>query len=277
MIMKLKTNKPVIFSVLIAAITIGGMLVLGLGISLVLGDMFMGETDYYFFLFISELVAAIFVIAIASVSGNLYTLRRKGAGLLRGFVIGAFPTIMLSYLAGTMFLMGYMTGGVVLPTINLLAYFGSMFLIGFVEELAFRGVIAEVVIDRFGTSPIGVWKATLVSGVIFGVAHISNALEAELFGVLVQVAVASVLGMLLTAIYYRSGNLWVCIFIHGGLDAASLLMSGVFGEGTLVDMVSSFSFINLTPCITYSIPVLVLLRKAKNYEVQQWFGTGERA
>lgn len=250
-------------------------MLLGIGISFVLGDRFMEESDYYFFLFISELIAALFVIVIASVSGNLYTLRRKGAGLLRGFGIGAFPTVMLLYLAGTMFLLGYMTGGVVLPTINLFAYLGSMFLIGFVEELAFRGIIAEVVISHYGTNSVGVWKATLVSGIIFGVAHMSNALEAELFGVLVQVAVASVLGMLLTAIYYRSGNLWVCILIHGGLDAASLLMSGVFGEGTLVDMVSSFSFINLTPCITYSIPVFVLLRKSKNYEVQKWFGASE--
>ncbi len=269
---KLKINKPIIFSVLVAIITIGGMNLLALVVGLVVGIEKLQRLDSYTLLLINEIIGAGLVLGLAYASSTLYTLRRKGSGLLRGFGVGAFPATMICLVAFSMFVTSYMMGEVVKPVHNIVIYFLGMFMIGFVEELAFRGMVAESLIRFFGTSTKGVWKATAISGVIFGVAHMSNALEAELLGVFVQSSVAIVLGMLLAAIYYRTGNIWVCILLHGGLDAASLLASGVFGDGTVLDAVSSYSLINLLPCITYFIPVLVLLRKSKNYQVQQWFG-----
>ncbi len=49
-----------------------------------------------------------------------------------------------------------------------------MMLVGVAEEFLFRGVVAETLLEHFGTSRAGVWKACLLSGVLFGCAHLTN-------------------------------------------------------------------------------------------------------
>lgn len=51
-----------------------------------------------------------------------------------------------------------------------------MILVGVAEELVFRGVIAQTLLERYGTARAGAWKACLVSGALFGAAHLSNLL-----------------------------------------------------------------------------------------------------
>ena len=73
---------------------------------------------------------------------------------------------------------------------------------------------AQTLLERYGTARAGVWKACLVSGVLFGAAHLSNLLGSEAFGVLMQCVFAASLGVMLAAIYFRTGNLWVTVFLH---------------------------------------------------------------
>lgn len=270
-----KEKMPIVFSVIIAVATIGGLTLIGYVMSFLIGGFFIESTEYYFFLVISEFIVAIYVLVLAYLSGNLYTLKRKGIGLIRSFGVGAYPIVMCVLLAISMYFTELLLGNELLSSLHIAAYLGSMLLIGVVEEVSFRGIIAETLIGKFGTSRGGIWKATALSGLIFGVAHIANVLEADLFGVFVQMAVATVLGMLFAAIYFRTGNLWVCILIHGGLDAASLMSSGMFGQGTMEGVISAFTLLNLIPCITYFIPVYVLLRKSKIHEVAEQFGQKE--
>ncbi|MFI3209075.1 MAG: CPBP family intramembrane glutamic endopeptidase [Eubacteriales bacterium] len=275
--MKIKSFKekmPILFCVVVAVIVLVEFKIAGQFLSSFIGNFFTESTDYFFVLFIGEFVAAIFVLLVAYLCGNLYTLKRQGVGLRRGFAIGGYPTVLFLLLAALSLASEAFMGTEMLSRVHIMAYLGTMFLVGFVEELIFRGVIAETLIQHFGTTRGGIWAATAISGVIFGSAHIFNIVEVELLGVFVQIAVASVLGMLLAAIYYRSGNLWVCILIHAGLDAASLISSGVFAQGTIEEFVSSYSLLNLMPCITYFIPVLVLLRVTKLGDIERWFGDG---
>lgn len=266
-IQMIKLKNPIIFSIIIATITIGGLILISYITSFILSGIFTETTDYYYYFFINEFIIAIFVIGIAYICGNLYTLRRKGVGLLRSFAIGAYPTVLIILLAFIMYTSELFLGSEILSGLHIAIYLGSMLLIGLVEELIFRGVIAETLLNHYATSRQGIWKAVVISGFIFGIAHVGNVLDAELLGVFVQMAVASVMGMLFTAIYFRSQNLLICILIHAGLDAASLMSSGVFGVGTAEELISSFSLLNLIPCITYFIPVLYLLRKSKITEI----------
>ena len=43
-------------------------------------------------------------------------------------------------------------------------YFIGMFTVGVAEEFLFRGVIAQTLLEHFGTSRAGIWKACLLSG-----------------------------------------------------------------------------------------------------------------
>ncbi|MFI3170733.1 MAG: CPBP family intramembrane glutamic endopeptidase [Faecalibacterium sp.] len=268
-LLRLKEERAVVFSALISLLALIVMILGGVVAGLlipVVGD------DYYTALLIQEGVTLVFLFWLLWATKLGFVLTRRGAGLLHAVQVAAYPLSLIALVAMTMGMLGAESGAALQSPMQIAIYFLSMLSIGLVEEITFRGIVAEALIHRYGTSRAGVWKATAVGGLIFGLAHMSNVFAANPFGVLIQVAVAGVLGMLFAAIYYRTGNLWICVLLHAGLDAASLLESGLYGAGTISDMVSSFSLMNLTPCLTYGLPILFLLRRKKLKEVQLWFG-----
>ena len=145
-------------------------------------------------------------------------------------------------------------------------------MVGVAEEFLFRGVIAETLLEHFGTSRAGVWKACLLSGVLFGAAHLTNLSSSAPFGVLMQCAFSASLGTLFAAIYFRTGNLWVTVFLHGAMDIASMLIGGLYGTTTLSESVSGYDASMLLTVVVYLLPVAFLLRKKKLPEVQLYWG-----
>lgn len=73
------------------------------------------------------------------------------------------------------------------------------------EEIIFRGVLFRWIDERFGF-----WWAMAVSGLVFGLAHISND-NASLWS---SIAIALEAGLLLGAAYKWAGSLWFPIGIH---------------------------------------------------------------
>lgn len=67
------------------------------------------------------------------------------------------------------------------------------------EELLFRGAITGALLQKY--SPV---KSIVISALIFGVIHMNP----------VQIAGASIIGLLLAWVYYRSGSLIPCILMH---------------------------------------------------------------
>ncbi len=268
-LLRLKQDHAILFSVLVALAALA-LMILG-DIAAIPFEPFVGS-DYYTLLLIQEAFALVFLVLLAYLCGTAYVLTRRGAGLGHAVQVAAYPLVLIGMFSVTMAAIGMESGNALRSPTQIIIYFAAMLSIGLVEEIAFRGIIAESLIAHYGTDYIGTWKATIVGGIIFGLAHMSNIFSADAFGVLVQVAVAAVLGMLFSAIYYRTGNLWICVLLHAGLDAGSLLDTGIFvSDTTIVDVVSSFSLANLTPCLTYGLPILFLLRRRKNFEVQFWF------
>ena len=148
----------------------------------------------------------------------------------------------------------------------------SLLVLPLAEELVFRGIIAQTLLEHFGTSRAGIWKACLLSGLFFGGAHLTNILSSAPFGVLMQCVFAGSLGVLFAAIYFRTGNLWVLVFLHGAQDAASLLAGGLYGTENLSTAVSSYDSTMLLSVLVYLIPTFFLLRKKKIGEVGLYFG-----
>lgn len=150
------------------------------------------------------------------------------------------------------------------PLWKFLVFAISMFLIGLTEESFFRGVVANLFWDKHAKDPAGVWAATIYSGLVFALMHGINLLSADIGGVLVQMAAIITMGMALTAIYYRSKNIWVVIFLHAFLDFCGLLPSALFENGSISTQISSYSpVVAITSSIPYLIVTLVLLRKKK--------------
>lgn len=266
----LRRAHPVPYSVGAALAAV--LLILLAGFAVQLAALFFPQADYYVLIFLQEALAALLVYGLACVSGCSRLLLQKGCGFGRGLLIGMYPLVLIAFAGAANLALALSERPAWAPWYHILAFLGAMFLIGVTEELAFRGLAAGTLLEGFGTDRAGVWKAAALSGLLFGAAHLSNALGASLSGVCIQMAVTSVLGMLFAAIYFRSGNLWVTILLHAAMDAAGLVGSGLFtgvsGGDTVAETISAYSLINLTPVITYLFPTLFLLRRAKLPEIQ---------
>ncbi|MFI6564819.1 lysostaphin resistance A-like protein [Streptomyces sp. NPDC050534] len=99
---------------------------------------------------------------------------------------------------------------------------GAVGLVGFMaaaavtEELLFRGVLLRIVEKRVGT-----WIALTLTGVLFGLMHLSNP-DATLWG---AAAIAIEAGGMLGAAYVATRSLWLPIGLHFGWNFAE---SGIF-------------------------------------------------
>lgn len=87
------------------------------------------------------------------------------------------------------------------------------------EELLFRGVLFRFVEERIGT-----WSALVLTGLLFGLAHLFNP-HASLWSTL---AIAVEAGGMLGAAFAATRNLWVPIGLHFAWNFAE---GGIFGTG----------------------------------------------
>lgn len=273
MLKRLRTAHPILYCILSEVLFLGSMVLFSLlaTIGLVAAGADFDTMDGYLFGSVQEAVGLAVALLLLARTGRLDLLRRRGCGFLNGMLVGMYP----------LFFIGYTTVGTLafgrpdtplLPLPRILTFMLNMILVGVAEELVFRGIIAQTLLERYGTARAGVWKACLVSGVLFGAAHLSNLLGSEAFGVLMQCVFAGSLGVLFAAIYFRTGNLWVLVFLHGAQDAASLLAGGLYGTENMSTAVSSYDSTMLLSVLVYLIPTFFLLRKKKIGEVGLYFG-----
>jgi len=187
-------------------------------------------------------------------------------------LVGMYPLVLIGYSLYTKLMFGMPEDGQLQPAFSIFSFFLSMALVGVAEEFIFRGVIAQSLLERFGTGRAGVWKACLLSGLLFGAAHLTNLLSSAPFGVLMQCVFAASLGTLFAAIYFRTGNLWVTVFLHGAMDIASMLVGGLYGTEDVAESISGYDASMMLSILIYLIPTLFLLRKKKIGEVALYFG-----
>ena len=113
----------------------------------------------------------------------------------------------------------------------------NMAVAGYVEEIIFRGFLFRAMAKE------NLRSAVIVSAVTFGAGHIVNIFNTEdVFGVLLQVGYAIVIGFLYTIIVLRGGSLWPCIISHALVNFTSVfsadngpftaLTEAIFGQAT---------------------------------------------
>ena len=273
MLKRRRTAHPILYCILSEVLFLGSMVVCSLLATIVLaaaGADF-DTMDGYLFGSVQEAVGLAVALLLLTRTGRLDLLRRRGCGFLNGLLVGMYPLAFICYSIYSA-LIFERPDTPLLPAGRILSFLACMAMVGVAEEFLFRGVIAETLLEHFGTSRAGVWKACLLSGVLFGAAHLTNLSSSAPFGVLMQCAFSASLGALFAAIYFRTGNLWVTVFLHGAMDIASMLIGGLYGTTTLSESVSGYDASMLLTVVVYLLPVAFLLRKKKLPEVQLYWG-----
>lgn len=274
MLKRLRTAHPIVFCVLAEVVFLASLFVTDLifTIVLVLLRADFSALDTYLYSTLQELVGALIAVLFLVRTDRAGLLRRRGSGFFNGLLVGMYPLVFIGYNTFGSLLLGRPENGTLQPAVRICTFLANMAMVGVAEEFIFRGVIAQTLLEHFGTSRAGIWKACLLSGLFFGGAHLTNILSSAPFGVLMQCVFAGSLGVLFAAIYFRTGNLWVLVFLHGAQDAASLLAGGLYGTENMSTAVSSYDSTMLLSVLVYLIPTFFLLRKKKIGEVGLYFG-----
>ena len=136
-----------------------------------------------------------------------------GARIARGALIGTlmFAAVILNIA----FLGDYHVDGLGSVT-GAVGLFGFMAAAAVSEELLYRGLLFRLIEERTGT-----WIAMLLTGMLFGLIHLTNS-DATLWG---AIAIALEAGFMLAACYAATRNLWVPIGLHFGWNFAA---GGIF-------------------------------------------------
>lgn len=272
MLKRLRDRHPIVYCVSAEVLFLVAMMVssfvLTLGLVLFCDDL--SGFDEYILTIIQELIGAGVAVLLMKKTGTAGLLRRRGSGFFNGLLVGMYPLVII---ANSLFdKLTSLPDDPLLPAGRILTFFLGMTLVGVAEEFLFRGVIAQTLLEHFGTSRAGIWKACLLSALLFGAAHLTNLLSSEPFGVLMQCVFAASLGLMLTAIYFRTGNIWVTVFIHAAMDITSMLIGGLYGTQNIVDTVSSYDASMILSVVVYLVPTVFLLRKKKINEVELYSG-----
>lgn len=172
-------------------------------------------------MFISEIVLLLFALIMLAVRKRLNILKPKGKSLSYGIKRGV-PIFVVSIIS----LLGSLTGiiGEELNVANLVSLILLAITIGMAEEFFFRGFIQGEIVEAYGKNRKEVIISIVISGVIFGLVHLSNVLSGQdIITTIMQVLQASSLGILLGSIYYITRNIWTVVFLHSFYDFAILL------------------------------------------------------
>ena len=235
----------------------------------------------YFSAGLFELSLLIMVLIMMKVTGQIRVLKAPRGTFFRGLFTGGFMIAMglfaiISATVSRMDSLAFQGKGTIL--------FSTVFFIftGMAEEFMFRGITADVVLRRgFGAvrgedvveiTPGHVWKAVFISGLLFGLMHALNFLSARPEGVVVQMLSAVLLGMVIAAVYCRSGNIWAVAAIHAFNDIAAGFPTLILrGDGGISGIIGSYGLSHLLSLIPYAVVLIIILRPGKIKKIAAGF------
>lgn len=256
------------YSIVFALLALVIWTVLLLGISMLLPYPLLRWDPYLPQLLLDTLLAA-GGIGMLSLLGDLSILRFSGKQFGKRLLVGGY--FLLIGASSLIQNLASADRGTIRSPGHLLLFVLSMLMIGVAEEITFRGVIATLLFRQYGKTTSGVWFCVIASGILFGCPHLINAIGggSAFTGVLVQAVSAVGSGMVFTAMYYRTHTIWVPILLHAWIDFAGLIVSGLYGEGTIGTVISSYSLWQMVSVLPYLIIAAYLLRDTKMQEILQ--------
>lgn len=99
------------------------------------------------------------------------------------------------------------------------------FSVGLYEEGVMRGVFMNGLIKILPNTKVGLWLAVIISSFLFGFFHVIEYIPyicINPLSVIIQIAsktiTAEAIGMLFSAVYLRTKNIWTCVIVHALYD-----------------------------------------------------------
>ncbi len=254
---KWERKSPTVFSV--AALVLYTILFISVSI---FSTVFIKIDNYYLSFAVNEALEAVVSVAFLIVSGRGKSVFKSRKGFFGSLFVGMYEIVLLiwSFLG-----MYSVNAAEKLESLgNIIIFTVCMLLVGVTEEVFFRGVITDIFLENYGKDRKGIILSVAASGLIFGLFHITNlGAGIGLFGVLIQIAQAAILGIFFGAVYMRTHNIFAVIFLHAAMDFVSLSASGLWGIGTVESSIDGFGVMNLLPLIVYLIPTIFIMRFSK--------------
>ena len=232
------------------------------------------STLTYGFSMLGELIATIFLFFLILICKKGYLIY-KNKGSIKDGIMVSLPFILYSIYIGCGLFSMYLVEGYSLVSIeNIITVILLYILVGIFEDFLTRGITLNILLDKYGKTKRGIWFSIFLSSLIFGVIHFTNIFTGASFeGVLIQVISATCIGMYFSAIYLRSGSVWVVALLHGFYDVVVSIPS-FFDVKEIVDVsseygdtISNYSWSNLIIGLIFILLSLFLLRKKKFDEV----------
>jgi membrane protease YdiL (CAAX protease family) len=138
---------------------------------------------------------------------------------------------------------------------------------GFFEEILCRSFVTTFLIQRWGSSKTGIYRAVIISSILFGAVHIINFLMGR-YSILAagtEAIYAVFLGVFFSACMLRNHSIWPVIIMHSIVNACGSLseiaVGGSFGqyfEPSPADAISNLLL--LLPLLIYGFFILRKVR-----------------
>ncbi len=225
-------------------------------------------TDPYAGYFAAQAFFAAVVMIMIVLLGKTSILHAEPEHLRRGWTSAGFAIVLIIFI----FISGFaklLSADVTI--LQAVFFLGHVLLIGFCEEVLFRGIVQNALHRWFGEdTPEHVLRAVVISGLIFGLAHLSNAMNPRIswLAAFKQALVTAFAGMYYGAIYFRTGkNIGFIILLHALYDAAGMISGGwLSGEGlsAILNRAQDVPAAGvLLWVVLYSAAILIVLRPKK--------------
>ena len=139
---------------------------------------------------------------------------------------------------------------------------------GFYEETIFRGVTVPIGM-RYFKSEKRVGILVLISALVFGLMHIGNIANGASVQMGIAQGIATIFaGIFFVAVYLRTGNILIPIFMHGLFDYMCFVTDPTLENGIMANDVAASSLIlAVLVDVIAGIWGLYLLRPAKRAEI----------
>lgn len=241
-----------------------GIVVINLAIFKVTGSFIRQNViDSFVSNFLGEMILGFLALISIILLKKKSVLKFKFRGITEGLSVGAV-FLIISGLGIISFVFNH--EAITASSKDIIFFVIDMFLVGFSEEVLFRGIIQNEIQEYIGCDSVkSVRKTIIVSGITFGMIHMSNVFSGvAIIPSLIQAVWAIPVGILFGVIYYRSSkNLWVCIFIHAINDLVAFLDKGILSGCSQQGAVNSYSAVVLFSVILYVGIVAFVMRKEK--------------
>lgn len=170
---------------------------------------------------VSEFVVFVFAIVLLIIRKKWYIFKEKKINFGESVKL-CLPILVLSViiaLANATELIG--TDVNVNNLISLIIY---VVLIGLFEEIFFRGIIENELLEKYSSNKKEILISIIISGVVFGAVHLTNLFAGQdLLTTMMQFVQTTAIGILFGTVYYKTRNIWAMIFLHSFYDFSVLL------------------------------------------------------